>query len=93
MELKTLKDLIEEQLSVYQKMGEMEARSHLRVCRKRLKQEAIRWFKELKLPEPKRCEKCGMPLNSSSLYIEKGATEFIKHFFNLTEEDLKNENE
>jgi len=49
-----------------------------------LKQEAIKWVKERKfLPVPK-----GVEPHVYHAYMH-GEREFIKHFFNLTEEDLK----
>jgi hypothetical protein len=72
-ELKTLKDLTDEGYG-----------SVILYCKQELKQEAIKWVKERKfLPVPK-----GVEPHVYHAYMH-GEREFIKHFFNLTEEDLK----
>lgn len=66
-----------------------------------LKQEAIKWIKkylkeiELHIPELKECPTCGQmkPFCSSWIYEDfrdrRMKINWIKHFFNITEEDLK----
>ncbi len=110
IQLKTSKDLTEEQLRVYKVMHE---RSHVRVFEKRFRQEVITWIKEIKrlineYSKPKPCppeesgsfwktedgkqfkelEKIGIiQFTDESIHIEGEA--LLKHFFNITEEDLK----
>ena len=82
-QLKTLNDLEEEQLRVYESSGSPYERSAARVYTKRLKQEAIKWVKEdlgisNELP----------PINKS--IWELLSKKWMKRF-NITEEDLKDE--
>ncbi len=84
MELKTLKDLQEFNFSVPAGMNPDKF-----ILKIDLKQEAIKWIKELEKTMPD-------PMNSiiPEIAIRKkdyhqGTINWIKHFFNITEEDLK----
>jgi len=86
-ELKTLKDLEIEQLSVYKEMGEMHARSYIRVAYKRARQEAIKWIKRLEDWQEYYQKQLKKKVGYS--YQLESQVWWIKHFFNLTEKDLK----
>ena len=55
----------------------------------KLKQEAIKWVKELQ-EEKQRCVPIGEKEDNMGFwYIQDNQIDWIKHFFNLTEEELK----
>lgn len=92
MKLKTLKDL---NMTYMAGMGEL---GNIFVDSKELKQEAIKWVKskEKNLPGTLHIEFFkegggGVFGNSGYMFDNKGAEtiEFLIHFFNITEEDLK----
>ena len=55
------------------------------ISKQELKQEAIAWIKQLESDHPYETDD---PIFTMDSYI-KGQTDWIKMFFNLTEEDLK----
>ena len=70
-ELKTLNDL------------KLDYKIHDAIIKKRLRQEAIKWVKEIKkMPQ--------VSINEirEQIRMNDGAKQWITHFFNLTEEDL-----
>ena len=71
--LKTLKDIENEKWISKNDLGYIQAK-------KDLKQEAIKWVKEMNKLE-----------TADDMIYEKNWEEIFKHFFNLTEKDLKNE--
>lgn len=73
-ELKTLKDLRVE--------------DEYMISKNDLKQEAIKWVKFYENAEYDDYEKVGLDKGTDDYYTTY-ATDFITHFFNLTEEDLK----
>lgn len=103
MELKTLKDLKRRDVMVANCLDETD---YDIVEVKELKQEAIKWIKEIskmkcescqgtKLIHPEypedslECEDCDKPV----FFWYGGASKWIKHFFNITEEELKDAKE
>lgn len=82
MELKTLKDLIKDvAVDQYDPVD-------YKVDPKDLRQEAIKWINKLKQAE----KSTGMRALFASIFKmtdAKGTIEWIKYFFNITEEDLK----
>lgn len=79
--LKTLKDLEEE-------YGEWVGKAWF--PKDALKEEAIKWIKHIEVMK-KPQSRTGEPFNTSKWKREEFKTQilWIKHFFNLTEEDLK----
>ena len=73
-ELKTLKDLAEERRIHLSKSGEIEYTPTLRIID--LRREAIKWIKDFK----------DNPVETEP---EDAVVGWIKHFFNITEEELK----
>jgi hypothetical protein len=81
MELKTLKDILSPD-------NDWDETSEAK-CGEAVRQEAIKWIKYIREKAEKEMKDFGMnPLvcNSSS----KFAVDFIKHFFNLTDEEIDN---
>jgi hypothetical protein len=75
-ELKTLNDLNSNQTGFYRNVDEVE------VFKKRLKQEAINWVKFLET-------QTGGEYIDDPYCCKPTLLRWIKHFFNLTEDDLK----
>ena len=63
-------------LEAYWKIGDTKEIKIAETLKKDIKQEAIKWVKD-KCPRTPDCERC------------IGAIKMFKHFFNITEEDLK----
>ena len=79
MKLKTLKDL----------EAKWEDQPDGWVDTKRLKAEAIKWVKEIEeQTEGCKCETCGEAYINKDLELNYRCVDFIKHFFNITEEEL-----
>ncbi len=55
-----------------------------------LKAEAIKWVKEIEgQTEGCKCETCGEAYINKDLELNYRCVDFIKHFFNITSEDLE----
>ena len=97
MTLKTLKDIDFEQVTDVKPDGyEGNAPGRKRIVKRKivfcytLKQEAIKWIKEYKNKKhPKHLIKKDKEAQAFSEGLQKGIINWIKRFFNITEEDLK----
>ncbi len=79
MKLKTLKDFNwEENVTIFD--GDMTGVNEDSI-KKELKAEAVKWVKNLKLMELRE--------DTSESHSNRDCAYWIKHFFNITEEDLK----
>ena len=91
MKLKTLEDI-----EIVGEYGHGYYKKLLPYCiSKELKQEAIKWIKNIKTDFPDICDlDCGIHKghwthDNILLHTALGKIDWIKHFFNITEEDLK----
>jgi len=91
-ELRTLKDFEDTFTKVFPNR-----RKEIYVNKKELKQEAIKWVKAIQRKielntasgSYDEWEKLDIPLEFTDAYNDVYGMDFIKHFFNITEEDLK----
>ena len=98
MKLKTLKDLqiVPENIEVSLTEGIKAWETTEEYIKNQLKQEAIKWVKELEIIEEKKCESEHCYPEDRCLICDESdeataKVDWIKYFFNITEEDLKHD--